>query len=59
MHDFGYNWSFEINLLDLEQAEESRKEEYFPICNDSVTCAISKQGTKAIKETHNENFAII
>lgn len=50
MHDLGYNWSFEINLLDLEQAEESRKEVYYPICNYSVARAISKQGTKQLRK---------
>ena len=31
MKDLGSNWSFKIDLEDLEQLNQSRKEEYYPL----------------------------
>ena len=45
MNDLGYNWSFKINLEDLEQLNQSRKEEYYPLGAENEFCGstISKQ----------------
>ena len=45
MPDLGYNWSFSINLQDLEQLKHSRKEDYYPLCKSNEICGstITKQ----------------
>ena len=48
LNDFGYNWSFKINLEDLEQLNQSRKEEYYSIGaeNEFSGSTIRKQQIK-------------
>ena len=48
MNDLRYNWSFKINLEDLKELNQSRKEEYDPIGVDNEICGsmISKQQIK-------------
>ena len=48
MNDLGYNWSFKINLEDLKELNQSRKEEYYPLGADNEICGrtISKQHIK-------------
>ena len=45
MIDLGYNWSFKINQEDLEQLNQSRKEEYYPLGGANGICisTVSKQ----------------
>ena len=45
MSDFGYNWSFSINLQDLEQLKHSRKEDYNLLSRTNEICGstISKR----------------
>ena len=48
MNDLGYNWSFKIDLEDLEQLNQSRKEEYYPLGIENEFCGstIRKQQIK-------------
>ena len=62
MNDFGYNWSFEIDQEDLEQLNQSRKEEYYPLGAENEFCGrtISKQQIKAFNNGKvNNGFAIV
>ena len=62
MNDLGYNWSFKINLEDLEQLNQSRKEEYYPLGAENEFCGstISKQQIKEFnKGKINNGFAIV
>ena len=57
MNDLGYNWSFKIDLEDLEQLNQSHKEEYFPLGIENEFCGstISKQQIKEF----NREFSIV
>ena len=48
MNDVGYNWSFKMNPEDLEELNQSRKEEYYPLGLENEFCGstISKQQIK-------------
>ena len=48
MNDLRYNWSFKINLEYLQQLNQSRKEEYYPLGAENEFCGstISKQQIK-------------
>ena len=48
MNDLGYNWSFKIDREDLEQSNQSRKEEYYPLSAENEFCGstICKQQIK-------------
>ena len=61
MNDLGYNWSFNINLEDLEQLNQSRKEEYYPLGAENEFCGstIRKQQIKFNKGKINNGFAIV
>ena len=62
MNDFGYNWSFEIDQEDLEQLNQSRKEEYYPLGAENEFCGstISKQQIKEFnKGKYNSGFALV
>ena len=45
INDLGYNWSFKINLADLKELNQFRKEEYYLLGADNDICGstISKQ----------------
>ena len=51
INDLGYNWSFKIDLEDLAQLNQSRKEEYYPLGAENEFCGstISKQTNKRIQ----------
>ena len=38
MCDLGYNWSFSLNLEDLHDFYQSRKEEYYPLGKNQEIC---------------------
>ena len=62
MNDLGYNWSFKIDLKDLEQLNQSRKEEYYPLGIENEFCGstISKQQIKEFnKGKYNSGFALV
>ena len=62
MNDLGYNWSFKINLEYLEQLNQSRKEEYYPLGaeNQFYGSMISKQQIKEFNNGKiNNGFAIV
>ena len=62
MNDLGYHWSFKINLEDLEQLNQSRKEEYYPLGAENEFCGstIRKQQIKEFnKGKINNGFAIV
>ena len=48
MNDFGYNWSFKINLEELKGLNQSHKEEYYPLGAENEFCGstISQQQIK-------------
>ena len=48
MNNLGYNWSFKINLEDLEQLNQSHKEEYYQLGAENEFCGstIRKQQIK-------------
>ena len=48
MNDLGYNWSFKINLEHLEQLNQSRMEQYYPLGAENEFCGstIRKQQIK-------------
>ena len=52
MPDLGYNWFFSINLEDLHDLNQSRKEEYYPLGEDKDLCGstISKQQIRDFKK---------
>ena len=62
MNDFRYNWSFKIDREDLEQLNQSRKEEYQPLGADNEFCGstICKQQIKEFnKGKFNNGFTIV
>ena len=55
MADLGYNWSFSINLEDIEQLKPSRKGDDYPLSRANEFCGstISKLRIKDFNQKKN------